>query len=52
LQEQVKSNGYLQLESTIGTNQSQASASESHLVEIKAQLNEKKKEIDNILAEF
>lgn len=49
LQEQLKTNGFIQLESTIGSDQSLVSASDSHLVEIKAQLNEKKTEIDNIV---
>lgn len=52
LQEQLKTNGFIQLESTIGSDQSLVSASDSHLVEIKAQLNEKKTEIDNIVQEF
>lgn len=53
LQEQMKQNGnYLQLESTIGANQTQISPSDSHLIEIKAQLNLKKKEVDSMVEQF
>merc|ERR1719235_2806689 len=48
----MKQNGYLQLESTIGSNQSQMSSSDSHLIEIKALLNQKKKEVDSMVEQF